>query len=504
MDRASGLPAPEPGLSLADDVVVLRRLVERAQVAYVERLALLDSSSSGVVSGESTARFVAAEVGLPVRVISRELRWARGLHSDGERPCEATRQLLSAGELTTPQAEVIVRAMSRLVPQEVAAVEASVAQACAVAAPSAADQIVSRAVLMTGDAAGVAREARAEAARFLQVSPCGDMVRVDGMLAPVAGAGLMAALDALAQPSATDLLPGGPRRTRAQLMADALGELASRQLASGDLPTNGGVRPNVHVTVDLQDLLALSRPGFGVARVEGRSQGTVTAALANALGCDGLLDWSVTTGGRVLPGSVGGARPSGPVRPPGDLADSTDGLPVVDPLLVHRLISELAPALGGSAPVLLAAGRTSRLVTPAQRKALIHRDKGCVYPGCDRPADWCDAHHLAEWIRDGGKTDIDNLALVCRFHHSRLHEAAETLAHTPAGFQRIPAPPMTLPAPESSEGEIREGKTPTKGTEARTGEEPSKRPPRSMTKDCLTDGGRRAVTYRIGELACRR
>lgn len=69
-------------------------------------------------------------------------------------------------------------------------------------------------------------------------------------------------------------------------------------------------------------------------------------------------------------------------------------------------------------PILV--GRTKRLVTPAQCHALAARDNGCTFPGCTRPADWSDAHHLIHWV-DGGATDLDNAALLCRLHHTIVH-----------------------------------------------------------------------------------
>jgi hypothetical protein len=65
-------------------------------------------------------------------------------------------------------------------------------------------------------------------------------------------------------------------------------------------------------------------------------------------------------------------------------------------------------------------GRTQRLVSPAQRRALIERDRHCAYPDCDRGPEWCDAHHIVPW-EDLGPTDLDNLALLCRYHHTRMH-----------------------------------------------------------------------------------
>ena len=53
--------------------------------------------------------------------------------------------------------------------------------------------------------------------------------------------------------------------------------------------------------------------------------------------------------------------------------------------------------------------------------ALVARDLHCRWPGCDRPASWCDAHHI-HWYEHGGPTAIDNLVLLCRRHHRKLHQ----------------------------------------------------------------------------------
>ncbi|HKJ12719.1 MAG TPA: HNH endonuclease signature motif containing protein, partial [Ornithinimicrobium sp.] len=44
-----------------------------------------------------------------------------------------------------------------------------------------------------------------------------------------------------------------------------------------------------------------------------------------------------------------------------------------------------------------------------------------TYPGCSVPPHWCDAHHL-EWFSRGGHTDLNNLALLCRRHHTLVHQ----------------------------------------------------------------------------------
>jgi hypothetical protein len=79
-------------------------------------------------------------------------------------------------------------------------------------------------------------------------------------------------------------------------------------------------------------------------------------------------------------------------------------------------------------------GRTKRLVTPSQRLAVTARDLNCVFPTCDRPERWCDVHHIIPWA-DNGPTAIDNLVLLCRHHHTLVHEAGWTITGTPGDLR---------------------------------------------------------------------
>lgn len=67
-------------------------------------------------------------------------------------------------------------------------------------------------------------------------------------------------------------------------------------------------------------------------------------------------------------------------------------------------------------------GRTARLFTPAQKIALAERDGGCAWPGCHRPPSHTQAHHIAWWTRDRGRTDLSNGILLCSHHHHRVHD----------------------------------------------------------------------------------
>jgi hypothetical protein len=59
------------------------------------------------------------------------------------------------------------------------------------------------------------------------------------------------------------------------------------------------------------------------------------------------------------------------------------------------------------------------LASRGQTMALIARDAGCSFPGCTHPPSWSDRHHILDWIL-GGQTDLDNLTLLCRYHHTHF------------------------------------------------------------------------------------
>lgn len=84
----------------------------------------------------------------------------------------------------------------------------------------------------------------------------------------------------------------------------------------------------------------------------------------------------------------------------------------------------------------LAVGREERLVTRHQRRALMVRDGCCQFPGCGRTRH-LKAHHRISWLH-GGNTDLENLILLCQFHHTRVHEDQITIDVCNAPGCRIP------------------------------------------------------------------
>jgi hypothetical protein len=184
---------------------------------------------------------------------------------------------------------------------------------------------------------------RARQARTLHVTPVEDgKVRLTGWLDVEAAATVRAALDPLCRPLV------GDGRTPGQRRADALTEVCALAMRTADLPSSGGDRPQLVVTVPFDVL----RGRAGTATLD--TGGQLTAAQARRLACDAA----------VLPAVLGGD---------GELLDL---------------------------------GRTRRLFTGATRRALALRDGGCAFPGCDRPHRWTDAHHIRPWPAGGG-TDVD-------------------------------------------------------------------------------------------------
>jgi hypothetical protein len=174
-------------------------------------------------------------------------------------------------------------------------------------------------------------------------------------------AGLKAVLFPLAAPvpaadGAKDERSGEQRR------ADAMSQILQLANASPDVPTSRGERPRLVITATPTTL----RTGDGFGH---------------------------TSTGEDLPGAA--------LR---RIACDAD--------VFALLMTELG------APLKL--GRRRRTVSPSQWIALVARDHGCQMPGCTRPAEFADAHHLKHWI-DGGPTDLDNLGLFCGYDHHQIH-----------------------------------------------------------------------------------
>ncbi|MFT4137102.1 DUF222 domain-containing protein [Microbacterium sp.] len=101
-------------------------------------------------------------------------------------------------------------------------------------------------------------------------------------------------------------------------------------------------------------------------------------------------------------------------------------------------------------------GREARLYSPKQKLVMAIRDGGCLWPGCDRPPAYCEAHHSEHWA-DGGATDCASGVLLCRYHHLHLHNTGWRIEPVAGGGFLLHAPPgMNLhPIPLRSKSSLR-------------------------------------------------
>ncbi len=173
---------------------------------------------------------------------------------------------------------------------------------------------------------------------------------------------LKSAIDPLAKPIPAGTDAERDQRLPEQRRADALIDVCRLALQADTLPDNGGQRPQLNVTVKY-DILT-KELSAGTLDIGGQLSPTTVRRLA----CDALI----------------------------------------------------LPAVLGNRGEVLDLGRQRRLYTGAVRRAIILRDGGCAFPGCDRPPTWCQVHHWKPWHTGGTTCAADGL-LLCSHHHHTVH-----------------------------------------------------------------------------------
>jgi hypothetical protein len=395
----------------ADRLRTLRGLLDRLEGQWLGELADVDArGAAGAEDGvpaPSTAAWLRNRLRMSAATATSLVRTARALYRG---PLTQTGQALVGGELSPAHAQVLAHSTHHLPTQTAAEAEPVLLDATRRLDPRRLRQAVTHLRLVADPEGADRRAERQHGRRGVWLSATWEgMVALQGLLDPEAGQTLQAALEPLARPAnAQDTRSGGQRR------ADALTELARRHLEGGRLPQSGGVRPQLLVTVDLASLLG--HPG-GVAGDIGWV-GPLEPEACRRLACDGAVTRVLVT--RTDPTHDGSGGD-------GSLAAH-----------LRAAATRLPAALGGAPTQPLEVGRATRVVSAAQRAALVVRDGGCAFSGCDRPPAWCDAHHLVHWLH-GGPTDLDNLALLCRAHHRAVHEGGWRLGRDPDG--RLTATP---------------------------------------------------------------
>jgi hypothetical protein len=241
------------------------------------------------------------------------------------------------------------------------------------------------------------RERALRDARYLRITPQRDgMTRLSGLLDPESAAVVVAAYDGATSPrrggprfvdpdevGRTDKLVDDPR-TVEQIAIDAFVDLI--RLGTDAAPGVVGVQPPaVRIVVTDRDLARRAGAGW----IEGQTAPISTSTLERELCNRGTVPIHFDSAGQVVN-----------------------------------------------------VGRERRLFTPRQRIGLAVRDGGCRFPGCDRPPSWCEAHHINEWFRDHGGTDIADGILLSRHHHLLIHNDEWRVSRD--GAEYFVVPPTTV------------------------------------------------------------
>ncbi len=346
---------------LGDDLVAIRRQVDRLEAEFIRRLHRFDRNRGALSEGAaSTVSWLRGTCGLTGGASAERVRMARVLDD-----LPQTMESFRAGRAPFSNVSMIARLADDVGVDTARGVEPTLVPAAEKLDTARMWQLIAF-TRHRLDADGVLDEDNKAHDRrwFACDQTYGGVFVLRGELDAESGAVLRTALDALCKPAGP-----GDERTGSQRRADALVDLASRQLKDGNLPAVHGQRPHLTITTTLQTLCRVE----GTPPAELAGAGPIHAETARRIACDSVRTTVVT-------------------------ADAAEG--------------------SGS---VLSVGRASRAIPAPIRAALVVRDKGCRVPGCDRPAGWTDGHHIKHWA-DGGETSLDNLVLLCRRHHRMVHE----------------------------------------------------------------------------------
>ena len=389
-------------MSTADKAIALTELV-RAESQLAElRLRIL--ADAGDLARETAAKDAAGWLAQVTRTRFTDARADLALASalDRDRPMVAA--AMREGSVTLAQAHVIHRAISALPASvdadTVARAEAHLVGQAGEFGPKELGRIGRRILDVVApeiaEAVEAARlgdlEANAADLTRLTMRRLGDgTTRISGRVPDATATRFATCLEAFANPRLQRANGAGDPVAQVTY-PKRLGQAFTQFLEAVDparLPLHGGDATTLIVTIPLAslqaDLAAADLIGAGLVPGDDLTGGRITAAQARRLACTA----------NILPAVLGG-----------------DSLP-------------------------LDLGRTRRLFSPTQRKALLVRDKTCRAESCDVPGVWCEAHHRCDPWSKGGRTDLDEGELLCGHHHHRVHDPRYRTDRLPNGDIRF-------------------------------------------------------------------
>ncbi|MDQ1435119.1 MAG: hypothetical protein QOF59_1935 [Actinomycetota bacterium] len=337
-----------------------RRALDAAEAAWLRKVASYDRSGEWRVDGFGSAASALREnCRIDRGVAHGHVALARKLTS-----LPSVADAFARGDISRQHASLIADAYTPARASELADMETELVDAATKFTPTQLRGFVRHLTDAIDGDGGAGTDQKVYESRECYLSETLNGVRdLRGRLDPLGGKILETALDA---EMSRDLQPNDTRTTP-QRRADALVALGRLALERGEVGESHGIRPHVTYVVDAESP-GVTGDRIAEAPIRRNDNGYLSAAMLELLLCDCAFS-------RVL------------------VAGRSEILDV---------------------------GRATRIVSAAQWRALVVRDGHCQAPGCNRPPEHCDAHHVQHW-EHGGSTNLENLQLLCWHHHRQRH-----------------------------------------------------------------------------------
>ncbi|HEV1997980.1 MAG TPA: DUF222 domain-containing protein [Candidatus Dormibacteraeota bacterium] len=361
-------------VELGDHLRRLRRVIDRLEAESVRRLARFEQLDGPATLGAPNAyAFLQFHCGLDSGSAAERVLLARTRDA-----LPAVTEAAVSGQISFDQAAIIARGASEVSAEDASTVERRALEMAAAGADPRRLRHMTKAVVAEVDGEALRRDAtRAHDRRYLRIGQDRDgSVRVEGLLESECAAYLRTVTDALMGPR-----DKADERTAPQRRHDALQGALKGVLGGGArLPTVGGQRPHITVVAPLSAMLGEGGPP---ALLQGLVP--ISAEQLQRLAAEGSLSATIVdaNGREVYPGKA-------------------------------------------------------RTFSAPKRRSMGARTGTCGWDGgCDRPAEWCDGHHVESYA-EGGLTSAATGELLCDFHHRLIEEGGWAIIERAGARQAVP------------------------------------------------------------------
>ena len=406
------VPLVDPTDWLTDEV--------RAGLQEVERIAReAQAAMALLVSAMPESRDAVADLSRTCGISNREARRRRDVAKVIEK-VDGALQLLRSGAVSAEHVAAIVAIADR-------DGAAEILRAARLKSPEDVGREAEQFRLAAEHGSNVAKRQRTERRLRFHKGPDG-MIGLSGLLPPVEGRELQSRLAALVDarwrsehPERARILGGHGGDTVDQRMADALLEIAGVQWftnpsAARAASTNPAPADTAQASASPTDTAQASASPTDTAQASASPTDTADA--------ESPLEPPAPSEGRASATKVTTAKPAVVILFNVDRweAELSAGHPIpVTASLFDQTRADLYYCFQNMQGEVLKFGKARRNPSPAQRLAVLARDRTCAFPGCHAPPERCDFHHLKEVLIDQGLTDVDLLGLFCKPHHRYIH-----------------------------------------------------------------------------------